>query len=252
MKFNKKQIVALIAGSLAIFQVNAANITLKDGRNFEGDIKSQNSETLILDMNGIEMILPVKEVISIDLTEKNEPLAETVEQPNAAASPPLETDITTVATGSAVMVKISDGFNSRHNKTGQRFTGQLESNLVSGGVIIAHKGSNVYGVLTDVKKAGRMAGSASLRFELTEISIDGTMHPVSTKALSGEGKNTAQSTAGRTARAAAIGGLANGSSGAKNGAKVGVGASILTKGDDIEVPGNTLIEFYLSAPFTPT
>jgi hypothetical protein len=33
-------VLGLIVDSQAIFQVNVANVTLKDGRNFEGDIKS--------------------------------------------------------------------------------------------------------------------------------------------------------------------------------------------------------------------
>jgi hypothetical protein len=247
MKFNKKQMLGLVVGSLAIFQVNAANIILKDGRNFEGEIKSQNSETLVLDMNGLEMILPITEINSIDLTKTNELTKQIIEQPVE-----LETGIATIAAGSPLMVKINDGFNTRHHKTGQRFTGILESNLVSEGVIVAPKGSSVYGVLTDVKKAGRIAGSASLSFELTDISIGGTMQPLNTQTLSGAGDNTAKSTVGKTAGAAAIGGLINGSSGAKNGAKVGLGAAILTPGSDIEVPSNTLIEFVLSAPFSPS
>lgn len=242
MKFNKKQFFGLIFASLTIFQVNAATITLKDGRNFDGEIKSHNSENIVLDMNGLEMIIPTQQVDSIDLTEKEiivePPLTETK---NGAG---------TIEAGSTVVVKISEGFNSRNHKTGQRFSGVLESNLISGGIVVAPKGSTVYGVLSDVKKAGRVAGSASLSFELTDISIAGTMHPLQTQTLSGQGDNTAKSSAGRTARAAAIGGLANGSSGAKTGAKVGVGAAILSKGDDIEVPKDTLIDFTLVAPFS--
>lgn len=33
---------------------------------------------------------------------------------------------------------------------------------------------------------------------------------------------------------------------------MGIGTSILTQGGDIEVPSNTLIEFVLSAPFSPS
>ncbi len=61
------------------------------------------------------------------------------------------TGITTVAAGSALMVKLSEGFNSRHNKKGQRFKAVLESNLMSGKTLVASKGSPIYGVLTEVK-----------------------------------------------------------------------------------------------------
>lgn len=249
MKRTKTNILTLMISALfsVLFtaQVTAATVTLKDGRSFEGEIKSQSAEKIVLDMNGLEMTLPIDQVSSIDLSST---VKEVVPEATPATAP--TSSNATIAAGTAVMVKISDGFNSRNNKTGQRFTGELESNLVSDGVIVAAKGSQVYGVLTNVKKAGRVAGSASLHFELTEISIAGTMHPVKTQVISGEGANTAKATAGRTARAAAIGGLIDGSDGAKTGAKVGLGASVLTKGSDIEVPKGEIIDFTLSAPFT--
>ena len=253
MKFNKKLLIALIFSTLTIFKVNAASITLKDGSSFEGEIKSQNSETLVLDLNGLEMIFPIKDINSIDLTETTA-ITENAENDTVSKEKQAEpvAGEATIEAGSNFTVKISDGFNSRYNKSGQRFTGVLESNLVADGVIVATKGSEVYGVLTEVKKAGRVAGVASLSFELTEISIDGTMHPIKTQVLSGEGDNTAKSTAGKTARAAAIGGLIDGSSGAKTGAKVGLGASLLTQGSDIEVPKGALIDFTLTKSFMPS
>ena len=47
-----------------------------------------------------------------------------------------------------------------------------------------------------------------------------------------------------------IGGLAGGSSGAKTGAKVGAGASLLTKGESLNVPAGTLLETALRVPLT--
>ncbi len=77
------------------------------------------------------------------------------------------------------------------------------------------------------------------------------MFPMKTQNIGGQGVNSAKTSVGRTARAAAIGGLVDGSDGAKTGAKVGGGAAILTKGNDIQVPKGELIEFILSALFTP-
>lgn len=252
MKQNKinitTQMISVLFFLLFTAQVSAATVILKDGRSFEGEIKSQDAEKIILDMNGLEMTLPIEQVSSIDLSSS---VKKAVPAKEVATEKQLTTGSATIAAGSAVRVKISEGFNSRHNKTGQRFTAVLESNLVSGGVIVAAKGSPVYGVLTEVKKAGRIAGSASIHFELTEISIDGTMHVVKTQRLGGKGENTAKSTLGKTARAAAIGGLIDGSSGAKTGAKVGAGVSLLTKGNDIEVPKGEILDFILIAPFTP-
>ncbi len=234
--------MTLIAGLFLTSQISAATVTLKDGRSFEGEIKSQDAEKIVLDMNGIEMTLPVKQVSAIDMSE-------TVKEVAPKKEPTL--GVATVAAGTALTVKMSDGFNSRHNKAGQRFTAVLEGNLVSGDTLVAPKGSKVYGVLTKVKRAGRLAGSAALHFELNEISINGTMFTLKTQNIGGEGINTARKTVGTTARAAAIGGLIDGSDGAKTGAKVGAGVSLLTRGNDIQVPKGELIEFILSAPFTP-
>ena len=87
-----------------------------------------------------------------------------------------------------------------------------------------------------------------MTFELRDISIDNVMVAIRTQPVGGQGQNTAKSSLGKTGRAAAIGGLVDGSDGAKTGAKVGLGASILSKGDDIELPEGTLVDFILAAP----
>ena len=234
----------------ALAQANAETITLKDGRSIEGQIKSQNSETIIVDMNGIEMRIPTGDVASIDFqssTSSSNAAAATIPQANTTTQASSNTPVT-VPAGTAITIRMSESVNSRHHKTGQRFTGVLEANLMAGNVVVAPKGSQVYGVLTNVKKAGRIVGSASMQLELRDISINNVMVAIRTQALSGTGENTAKASVGRTAGAAAIGGLIGGGDGAKTGAKVGLGAAILTKGSDIEVPKGTLLDFILTAP----
>lgn len=243
----------LITILISIFSISLANadvVTLKDGRAIEGTIKSQDSETVVLDMNGIEMRIPTNTVASMDLGT----VANATAAPAPAAAPsaaPAANNANTpvsVPAGTAITIRMSDSVNSRNHKTGHRFTGVLESNLMAGDVVVAPKGAQVYGVLSNVKKAGRIAGSASIQLELRDISIDNIMVAIRTQPVSGKGGNTAKTSLGRTAGAAAIGGLIGGGDGAKTGAKVGVGAAILTKGDDIEVPQGTLIDFILTAP----
>ncbi len=244
MKLTNKILYVIFISIFSISLANAATVTLKDGRSFEGDIKSQDSKTLVLDMSGIEMRLPVKDVASIDLTESTTK-SEKVEQQTTADS---DNSSATVPAGTALTVRMAESVDTRNNKTGQRFTAVLEANLMSGDIIVAKKGSKVYGVLTNVKKAGRIAGTASMTLELRDISINDVMVAIRTQPVSGQGDNTAKTSVGRTARAAAIGGLIDGSDGAKTGAKVGVGAALLTKGDDIQIPKDSLLDFILSAP----
>lgn len=245
MNIKRNILFAILISFFSLSLVSAATVTLKNGQTFEGEITSQNSETLIIDMNGIEMRIPAADVAAIDLQSGQAKSADTTEQKTTGAK--TEAPVT-VAAGTAITVRMTEAVNSRNHKTGHRFTAILETNLMSGDAVVAQKGSKVYGVLTNVKKAGRIAGSASMTLELTDISINNVMVAITTHPMGGEGQNTAKTSVGRTARAAAVGGLIGGSDGAKTGAKVGVGAAILSKGDDIEIPNGALIDFILAAP----
>jgi hypothetical protein len=86
---------------------------------------------------------------------------------------------------------------------------------------------------------------------VTDIMINNQLHSLSTSPLAAVTENTAGNTARRTARGAAIGGLIGGSDDARRGAKIGLGLSILSRGNQIHIPQGTLMEFHLSAPFTP-
>ena len=118
------------------------------------------------------------------------------------------------------------------------------------GVTAIPRGSFVHGRLVSASQAGRMAGSAELVAEFTDVMVDDQLIPMSTGALAAQTSGEAGRTVGRTARSAAVGGLIGGSSGARTGARVGVGASILTSGASVNIPRGTVLETTLSAPLT--
>lgn len=252
MLVNKKSLLVLVSSILLVSQVSAATLTLKDGHSYKGEIQSQNTTQIVIDVSGIKMTIPVKDVNSIDLTNTTPTQVMT---PKTSAAPKQKVDLAGIATlpsGTTLTVKISDGFNSDNVTKGQHFSGVLAGNLVSGNTIVAPAGAVVYGDITEAKAARRIAGSASLQFELSSVTINGTIYPLHTNIISGKGTNAAKGNVGRTARTAAIGGLIGGSDGAKNGAKVGLGLSLLTRGQDIAIPDGDIVDFTLSAPFTPT
>jgi hypothetical protein len=119
----------------------------------------------------------------------------------------------------------------------------LEADLVSGDLVIAEQGDTVYGQVVSVKKAGRLAGNAHIDIELTGIKIDGQIESIATNVLHLTTDSTFGGSAKKTAGAAALGGLIDGSDGAKTGAKVGLGLAILTPGNQVVVPANTLLDF---------
>jgi hypothetical protein len=157
----------------------------------------------------------------------------------------------TAPAGTRVMVRNVQAIDSRRQQAGYRFTVRLESDLVAdNGEVIAPRGANAYGVLTQAQQSGRVAGRSELTLTLTDIMVNNQMRPVVTSSVQAVSDSTGGQTARRTLGAAAIGALIDGRSGAATGAAVGAGASILTQGQSINIPAGTLLEFRLGQPFS--
>lgn len=127
-----------------------------------------------------------------------------------------------------------------------------------GGSVVAPKGTNVYGRLIESRKSGTFSGSSQLRLELTAIEVAGQTVPLVTGDYELKGKSRGASTAKRTVGGAAagsiIGAIAGGGKGAGIGAAigggVGAGSEIVTEGDQVKVPSETLLDFTLQQDVT--
>jgi hypothetical protein len=153
-----------------------------------------------------------------------------------------------------------DGIDSKHNVVGDVFHATLETDLAINDTLVARRGSDVYGRLAYAKEAGHFSGSAELQLELTRIMIDGREFPIVTGdyTLRGQGRggDTARKVGGGAVAGAIIGAIAGGGQGAAIGAGVGsaagAGAQIFTRGRQVRVPSETLLEFRLDQPVTVT
>jgi hypothetical protein len=85
-----------------------------------------------------------------------------------------------VPAGTRILIRMIDLVDSREQTAGYRFTTSLETNLQVGDVVVAPRGSTIYGRLDSAASAGRMSGSSELTLELTDIVIDGTAYPLIT------------------------------------------------------------------------
>jgi hypothetical protein len=127
-------------------------------------------------------------------------------------------------------------------KAGYRFTASLETNLQAQDMVVATRGTTVYGRLTQASSAGRVSGSSDLTLELTDVVISGTAYPLLTSTYEvkgkGEGGSTAKKVVGGAGLGALIGGIAGGGKGAGIGALAGVGtlASAAKKGQQVQIP----------------
>jgi hypothetical protein len=162
----------------------------------------------------------------------------------------------TVPAGTRILVRLVDSIDSAKQKTGYRFSATLETNLQVEDTVVAPRGTTLYGRLAGASSAGKMSGSSELTLELTDIVINGTAYPLLTSTYEvkgkGEGGNTAKKVVGGAGLGALIGGLAGGGKGAGIGALAGAGAGTAVaaskKGQQLQIPSETLLEFRLQQP----
>jgi len=174
----------------------------------------------------------------------------------AAAATAQSTKKIYVPAGTRILIRMVDSIDSSKQKAGYRFTATLETNLVVDNIVVAPRGTTVYGQLTSAESAGRMKGSSELTLELTDIVLRGTAYPLLTSTYEvkgkGEGGNTAKKVVGGAGLGALIGGIAGGGKGAGIGALVGLGAGTAVaaskKGQQLTIPSETLLEFRLQQP----
>jgi hypothetical protein len=243
----------------------ADTLELKDGKLIQGKFLGGSEFNIRFLVNGQEQIFKKADVLNISF---NDTVAGSTDSNPASAPAPVAvaapaqaaSSTVTIPSGTHLLVRMIDGVDSSKNKVGDRFHASLEDNLLVSNVVVAPKGADVYGRLSEAKSAGSIAGKSQLRLELTGISINGQIQTISTSdyEVSGKSRGTqsAERIGGGAAIGAIIGAIAGGGKGAAIGAGVGAGAGtgiqVLTKGEQVRVPSETLLDFTMDQPLTVT
>jgi hypothetical protein len=162
----------------------------------------------------------------------------------------------TVPRGSSLLVRLIDGINSEEDATGQTFRASLADPLLVDGVEVIPANAEVRGRIVEAEAAGRINGAAELRLELTQVVVNGISYVLSTSEYQEAAESRGGETATRVGAGAGIGALvgllAGGGKGAAIGAGIGAGTAgavqVLTKGEKLYIPAETLLEFTLSEP----
>jgi len=177
--------------------------------------------------------------------------------PSLPPSPPPVRKLT-IPSGTTVAVRLIDPIDSDRVQPGTSFRATLDQPLSVEGEIAVPAGYDVTGQIVNAKSAGRFAGQSVLALELTRLAINGKSYDLHTNQYTREGssrgKQTAAKVGGGAALGAIIGALAGGGKGAAIGATVGAGAgtgvSAATKGQQIKLPAETVLNFQLQTPIT--
>ena len=247
-----KGLGTLVLSGLAA-TATADEIILKDGQVLEGNFVGRADGMVTFEIGGQQLKIPESNVESLKITTggSSAPAAQAAAAPPPPPPPPPPPKAKpTVPAGTRLTVRMAESIDTKRHKAGHRFIAKLEADLVAGGVVIAPRGTTVYGQLVSASSSRRVAGTSSLTIAFTDILINNKMYPISAEPMSGQTENTARKSAGQVGRAAVIGGLIDGSSGAKTGAAVGAGAAILTGGNQAGVASGTLLDTELRSPLT--
>ncbi len=182
-----------------------------------------------------------------------QPQSSLPDDPGMVAHVEMKPAYVTIPAGTRISVRTMDAIDSTYNVVGDRFQASLEEPLRLEGNVLVAADALVYGRLTQSKESGTFTGRSQLRLELTGIVMNGKLVPVVTGEYEVTGKSRGASTAKRTIGGAAlgalIGGVADGGQGAAVGAGIGAGAGagseIITGGDQVKVPSETVLAFTL-------
>ncbi len=256
-----KAVSSLVFVLLPIGMLNADTLELKNGSVIKGSYVGGSETTISFRVGSSVQQYSLADISSLKFDERESTVparspgfAERSPENAPAPAAPLQSIV--VPSGTRITIRTIDGVDSDKNHPGDKFLASLEQPLIVNDVTLAPKGASVYGRLQQVQAAGQLTGKSQLRLALTGIVINGQTYPLSSGDYEVSGKSRGASTAtkvgGGAALGAVIGALAGGGKGAAIGAGVGAGAGtavqVVTKGDQVHVPSETLLEFTIDQP----
>ncbi|GAC1661141.1 MAG: hypothetical protein NVS9B4_12990 [Candidatus Acidiferrum sp.] len=261
------QVLATLAfGTIFAGAAVADTLELKDGRELQGKFLGGTRAVVRFDLDGDVQTFNVNDIVALTFTggsrnvatEQAPPSHAERTRPVRASSLASSGGRVTIPGGQSLLVRMIDGVDSTRAHVGDVFHASLETDLVVDNVMVARKGTDVYGRLANAQEAGHMAGSSELQLELTRLVIDSRDYPVvsSDYTLKGQGRgsNTAKKVGTGAVAGAIIGAIAGGGQGAAIGAGVGsaagAGVQVFTRGKEVKVPSETVLEFRLQQPVT--
>jgi hypothetical protein len=166
-----------------------------------------------------------------------------------------------VPSGTELSIRVDEDISTR--QAGGTFDAQISQDIVNqSGEVLIPKGSPAELVVEEVSDGG-VAGTKTMSLALRSVTIGGTKRSVASlteEQRGGEGiganRRTAESVGGGAALGALLGAVLGGGKGAVAGAVVGAAggaaAQVLTRGDEVRVPAETILTFRLDQPIQLT
>ncbi len=176
------------------------------------------------------------------------------QQPAAPAPPPV-----TVAAGTLLDVEFLDTLSSATAVAGDPFLARLAYDVVQNGEVVIPAGSTVFGTVTEAVSLKKIGGRARLGLEFTSLELPSGRSAALNAVFAEEGKSETKKDAATIGGAAGAGALLGRELkdkdrkkgaliGAIVGAAAGAAVAAKTEGQEVEIPGGTVIAIELAAP----
>jgi len=163
--------------------------------------------------------------------------------------------VITLASGSTLPVRVTTPLDSATTQVGDAFAGVIASDVIQDGMVVLAHGTPVTGRVTEAKDAGHFKGNSALAVELSGLNRRGERIAITTEPYEvkgkGRGANTATKAGVGAAAGAILGGLFGGGKGAAIGAVAGggtgAGINAVTRGQQVQIPSESIIRFHLAS-----
>jgi hypothetical protein len=160
--------------------------------------------------------------------------------------------------GTQISVRTDENIDSQSASEGQLYPAEVSQDVLGpNGNIVIPKGSQAELTIASINSG---TGSNDLTLALNSVRVGGNTYNLSSENVQqgnagfGKNKRTGEYVGGGAALGTIIGAIAGGGKGAVigaiAGAGAGAGAQVLTKGDQVKVPAETVLQFQLNQPVT--
>ncbi len=165
----------------------------------------------------------------------------------------------TLPAGTELSIRTNENIDATKQDVGHTYSAEISQDLMGpNGQVMIPRGSPAQ--LSIVSSKGTL-GTSQLELGLQSVTVNGRQMLVQTNPTSagndrgiGKNKRTAEMTGGGAVLGTVIGAIAGGAKGAVIGAvtggAAGAGAQVLTKGNQVKVPAETVLNFKLDQPLT--
>ncbi len=158
--------------------------------------------------------------------------------------------------GTTISIRMVDAIDSERNQAGDAFRATLEKPITIDNRVVVPRYADVEGRVVDVASAGHFTGRSDVALVLTKLTANGRSYELETDEFAQEGssrgKRTAETVGGGAGVGALIGAIAGGGKGAAigagAGAATGTAVQAVTKGQQVVIPSETILDFQLKAP----